>query len=145
MNNKKWIITSVVVFVAAQILEFIIHYLILGGAYEATSHIWRPEEEMNQMMWMMWLTGLIWAFLFVYIFAKGYEGRGVMEGVRFGLIIGVFYSFPMSLGNYVTIPIPFSLALNWFIFGVIEITILGVLAAVLYKPVTAPVAAEKTE
>jgi hypothetical protein len=145
MNTKKWVITSLVVFVAAQILEFIIHYLILGSAYQATSHLWRPEEEMNQMMWLMWLTGLVWAFLFVYIFAKGYEGRGIMEGVRFGLIIGVFYSLPMSLGNYVTVPIPFNLALNWFIFGMIEITILGILAALLYKPILAPAAADKSE
>ena len=145
MNIKKWVITSLVIFVAAQILEFIIHYLILGGAYQATSHLWRPDEEMNQMMWLMYLTGLVWAFLFVYIFAKGYEGRGIMEGVRFGLIIGVFSSLPMSLGNYVTVPIPFSLALNWFIFGMIEITILGVLAALLYKPILAPVTADKSE
>ncbi|UCF65425.1 MAG: DUF1761 domain-containing protein [bacterium] len=136
MNTKKWIITSVVVFVVAQILEFIIHYLILGSTYQATAHLWRPEAEMNQMMWMMWLTGLIWAFIFVYIFAKGYEGRGVMEGVRFGFVIGLFYSLPMSLGSYVTIAMPFSLALNWFVFGMIEIIILGIVAALLYKPVT---------
>jgi hypothetical protein len=145
MNTKKWVITSVVVFIAAQILEFIIHYLILGGTYQATSHLWRPEAEMNQMMWMMWLTGLIWAFLFVYIFAKGYEGRGIMEGVRFGLLIGLFYSLPMSLGSYVTIPMPFSLALNWFIFGMIEIVVLGVLAALIYKPVIPPAVETKKE
>jgi len=145
MNTKKWIITSLAVFVAAQILEFIIHYLILGGAYEATSHIWRPEAEMSQMMWLMWLTGLVWSFFFVYIFTKGYEGRGIMEGVRFGFIIGIFFSFPMSLGNYVTMPIPFSLAIYWFVYGVIEIVILGVLASLFYKPVTTPAAAEKAE
>jgi len=144
MNTKKWIIASVVVFVVAQILEFIIHYLILGGSYQATAHLWRPTEEMNQMMWLMWLTGLIWAFIFVYIFAKGYENRGVMEGVRFGLIIGLFYSLPMSLGSYATMPIPFSLALNWFIFGMIEIIILGIMAALLYKPVTPAKAGAKT-
>jgi hypothetical protein len=145
MNTKKWVITSLVIFVVATLLDFIIHMLILGGAYEATSHIWRPEAEMNSMMWFMWLSGLIWSFLFVYIFAKGYEGRGIMEGVRFGLVIGLFFMISMSLGNYVTLPIPFSLALYWFIFGVIEIIILGILASILYKPVTAPAATEKTE
>jgi hypothetical protein len=145
MNTKKWVITSLVIFVVATLLDFVIHMLILGGAYEATSHIWRPEAEMNSMMWFMWLSGLIWSFLFVYIFAKGYEGRGIMEGVRFGLVIGLFFMISMSLGNYVTLPIPFSLALYWFIFGVIEIIILGILASILYKPVTAPAATEKTE
>ena len=31
MNTKKWIITSLVVFVAATIMDFIIHVLIPGG------------------------------------------------------------------------------------------------------------------
>lgn len=145
MNIKKWVITSLVVFVASWIMDFIIHMVILQGAYEATSHIWRPEAEMTSMMWWMWLSGLIWCFLFVYIFAKGYEGRGIMEGVRFGLIIGLFFMLTMSLGNYVTLPIPFSLALYWFIFGLIEITIMGVITSLLYKPVTAPTTPEKTE
>ena len=145
MNTKKWIITSLVVFVAATFMDFIINVLILGGAYEATSHLWRPEVEMKQMMWIMWLSGLIWSFLFVYVFAKGYEGRGIMEGVRFGLIIGIFFTLPMSLGSYSFMPIPFSLAASWFITGVIEIVILGVLAALLYKPAAAPAVAEKTE
>ena len=109
----------------------------LAGAYEATSHLWRPEAEMNSMMWLMWLTGLIWAFLFVYIFIKGYEGRGIMEGLRFGLLIGVFYSLPMSLGTYAVQPMPFSLAVSWLVFGVIEITILGIVTALIYKPAEA--------
>ena len=145
MNTKKWIITSLVVFVAATILDFIIHVLILSEAYEATSHLWRPEAEMNQMMAIMWFSGLIFSFLFVFVFAKGYEGRGIMEGVRFGLIIGIFFMLPMSLGNYAAMPIPFSLALNWFILGIIEFIILGVLAALLYKPASIPAPAEKTE
>ncbi|MBN2367044.1 MAG: DUF1761 domain-containing protein [Calditrichaeota bacterium] len=139
MNTKRWLITSLVVFVVAQILEFIIHAVILSGIYETTAHLWRSESEMNSMMWIMWLSGLIWAFLFVYIFIKGYEGRGIMEGVRFGLIIGLFFSIPMSLGSYAAQPIPFSLAVYWFIFGVIEIVILGVVTALLYKPVQPPI------
>lgn len=134
MNVKKWVIASIVVFLVSQILEFIIHFLILGGAYEATSHIWRPEAEMNQLMWLMWLVGLIWSFLFVYIFAQGREGKGLMEGIRFGIIIGLFYMIPMSLGNYAAMPIPFSLALSWLIYGILELIILGILVALLYKP-----------
>jgi hypothetical protein len=133
MNTKRWIIASLVIFVVDQLLSYLIHSVILAGAYEATSQLWRPMEEMNSMMWLMWLTGLVWSFLFVYIFAKGYEGRGIMEGVRYGLIIGVFFSLPMSLGTYVTQPITAGIAIGWLIFGIIDITILGIIAALLYK------------
>ena len=55
MNVKKWVIASVVVFIVSQILDFIIHGVLLTGSYEATSQLWRTEAEMNQMMWLMWL------------------------------------------------------------------------------------------
>jgi hypothetical protein len=137
MNTKKWVIASLVIFVVDQILSYLFHGVFMSGVYEATAHLWRPMEEMNRMMWMMWISGLVWSFLFVYIFAKGYEGKGIMEGVRFGLIVGVFFSLPMSLGTYASMPITGGIAAAWFIYGVIDITILGILAAVLYKPVAA--------
>jgi hypothetical protein len=136
MNTKKWIIASVVIFVVDQILSYLFHGVFMSGVYEQTAHLWRPMEEMNRLMWMGWLSGLIWSFLFVYIFAKGYENKGIMEGVRFGLLIGVFFSLPMSLGTYMSMPITGGIAIGWFLFGVIEITILGILAAWLYKPAT---------
>lgn len=136
MNTKKWIIASVVIFVVDQILSYLFHGVFMSGVYEQTAHLWRPMEEMNRLMWMGWLSGLIWSFIFVYIFAKGYENKGIMEGVRFGLLIGVFYSLPMSLGTYMSMPITIGIATAWFLYGVIEITILGILAAFLYKPAT---------
>lgn len=141
MNTKKWIIASVVIFVVDQILSYLFHGVFMSGVYEQTAHLWRPMEEMNRLMWMGWLNGLIWSFLFVYIFAKGYENKGIMEGVRFGLLIGVFFSLPMSLGTYMSMPITGGIAIAWFLYGVIEITILGILAAWLYKPATVAKAA----
>ena len=134
MNTKRWIIASLVIFVVDQILSYVVHGVILSGAYETTSYLWRPTEEMNSMMWLMWLSGLVWSFLFVYIFTKGYEGRGLMEGVRYGLIIGVFFSVPMSFATYATQPITLGIAAGWLIFGIIDITILGIIASLLYKP-----------
>jgi hypothetical protein len=64
------------------------------------------------MMWMMWVIGFITSFPFVYIFAKGYEGKGVMEGLRFGFVIGIYVAIPMAYGTYVMIAIPYSMALR---------------------------------
>lgn len=134
MNIKKWIIASIVIFILDQILIWIIHGIILQGCYEATAHLWRPTAEMNQMMWLMWLSGLIWAFLFVYIFAKGYEGKGLIEGFRYGIVIGIFFSLTTSLGTYSVQPIGFGLAASWFISGFIQIIIYGLIAALIYAP-----------
>jgi hypothetical protein len=141
MNTKKWIIAGLVIFVVDQLLSYLIHNVILSGAYEATAQLWRSMEEMNSMMWLIWLSGLIWSFIFVFVFAKGYEGGGLMEGIRYGLIMGIFFSIPMSLATYATQPISFGLAAGWLVLGIIDITILGVLAALLYKPLEKPTAA----
>jgi len=134
MNAKKFIITSIVVFVVYEILSWLIHGLILMGAYEATASVWRTMEDMNSKMWIMWIGNLIWSFLFVYIFTKGYESKGPMEGVRYGLLIGLFMAIPMSIGSYVSIPMPFSLAVYWFLLSIVQITICGIVAGLIYKP-----------
>ena len=87
MNIKKFLIASLVVFVTLQILDYVIHSLILMSAYESLQAVFRPD--MMDKMWIFYLTGIIFSLLFVYIFSKGYEGKGVAEGAKYGLLIGL--------------------------------------------------------
>jgi len=57
-----------------------------------------------------------------------------MEGVRFGVLIGLFTSIPMAFGTYAMMPIPGSLAWQWFIFTLVETILLGIVAAAVYRP-----------
>ena len=133
MNTKKFILASIVVFIVYEILNYVIHSFILGNAYMATASLWRPMEEMNSMMWIMWLGDLVKAFVFVYIFTKGIEGKGWAEGLRYGFWIGLYVSIGMAFGTYATSPIPFSIAIQWLIFGIIQLMICGIGAALVYK------------
>ncbi|MDA2930692.1 hypothetical protein MYX84_12235, partial [Acidobacteria bacterium AH-259-O06] len=133
MDIKRFIIAGVVVYVVYQILGFLIHEVILSGPYASLESLWRPEEK----TWIFWLTGLLWAALFTFIYTKGYEGKGVMEGVRYGLWIGLFVSVPMAFNSYAVLPVPASLALQWFIYGTLQTIICGVVVAVIYKPARA--------
>jgi hypothetical protein len=65
-----------------------------------------------------------------------------MEGVRYGFYIGMLMSVPMAYGSYGAMPITYSLALQWFIYGLIEYIILGVVVALMYgmKPKAAATA-----
>jgi hypothetical protein len=137
MNKKRYVISSIVVFVVLEILNYIIHVLILKGPYEATSDLWRAADEMKSNMWIGGIGDLVWSFLFVYIFSKGYEAKGWLEGLRYGVIIGLFLYIPMALGSYTVMPIPFSLSVYWFICGLIQITIVGIVAALIYRPAKA--------
>ncbi len=132
MNTKKFIIASILVFIVFEILDFIIHGLILKGAYESLASVWRPD--MNSLMWIMYITAFIFSFLFVYIFTKGYEGKGIAEGIRYGLLIGLLMLIVGMFNQYAVYPLPFILVLEWFILGMIQFIIIGIVAAAIYKP-----------
>lgn len=130
---KRFLMASLVVYVVYQILGFLIHNVILSGLYESLQNLWRSD----QRSWIIGLTGLIWAVLFTFIYTKGFEGKGVMEGVRYGLWIGLFISIPMAFNLYVVLPVPVSLALQWFIYGLLQTIICGTVLAMVYKPTKA--------
>lgn len=134
MNWKRISISAVAVYVVAQILGYLTHAVWLGPTYGELASVWRPEAEMMSMQWIMFITSAVYCFFFCYIFARGYEGKGVMEGVRFGAVIGLFVGVVSSYDWYVILPIPYSLALKWFISGMVISIILGVVASLTYKP-----------
>ena len=134
MNIKRWVLASLAVFLVFEILDSIVHMVFLSGVYQnpAIVTLWRVE--MMSLMWLMYVSALVMSFVFVYIFVKGYEGKGMMEGVRFGLIFGLIMAFVAIVNQYVVYPIPLSLAVQWFIFGMIEFVCVGIVAALIYKP-----------
>ncbi len=134
MNIKRFVYACIAVFVTFQVLDFIIHGIILGPTYESLKDVWRPD--MMSKMWIMYITSLVLSLLFVYIFTKGYEGKGIAEGIRYGIIIGLLMNAVGMFSQYVVYPIPLSLAIQWFVFGMIEFLICGIVVALVYRPKT---------
>jgi hypothetical protein len=133
MNTKKMALATLAVFVAFEAMDYIIHSKILSPVYAQLAHLWRPD--MMSKMWVMMLSTFVMSVMFVYIFSKGYENKGIAEGARFGIAAGLFMNFIGVFGQYFMYPIPFSLAVKWFIFGMLEFVVAGIAAALVYKPV----------
>jgi len=138
MNCKRFFVASIVIFVVLEAMEYVINNYLMVASYEALKAIWRPD--MMEKMWIFHPVMLLVSLLFTYIFIKGRENKGLMEGVRYGIIIWLFTSVPYSLSYYVTIPIPFTLVVKWVAIGLAEMLVAGLLAAAIYKP-AAPKAA----
>ncbi len=135
MDKKKYVLGSIVVFAAYMAFGYLVYEGILRSTYESEPlrKLWRPD--IANKMWILWLVNVVWSFLFSLIYIKGYEGRGgLMEGVRFGFWIGLFVAVPMAFTQYAIYPIPFSLAVQWFIFGTVRTVICGVALALVYRP-----------
>lgn len=129
MNKKFWL-GFVAVFVAMEVIMFLLHRVILSSTYESLQGVWRAD--MESFTWIYHILAIIGAFFFTFIFSKGYEGKGIMEGVRYGFYIGVWMSSGMAYGSYAMINIPYSLALQWFIYGIIGYIIYGVVLTMIY-------------
>jgi hypothetical protein len=136
MNTKRWALASFAVFVVFVILDGIIHGVLLADLYRQTASLWRPEPEMEGLMWLMWVANLIFALVFVLIYTKGYEpGKaGASQGVRYGLLIGLLVSVPQGLGWYAVLPIPGILAFDWFLAGMVESLVAGITVGLIYRP-----------
>lgn len=129
---KKILLGFVAVFITLQILDGIVNLFILDAAYKSISFLLRPEAEMKY--WILPIVGLFFSFFFTFIYSRGYEGKGILEGARYGLYIGLMIALPMSYGAYAMMPIPYSLALQWFIYGTIEYVIAGMVLAMVFRP-----------
>ena len=134
MNTKRWLLASVVVFVVVAVLEFLIHGVLLSDVYRQTASVWRPEAEMQKMMWIFWVGMLVFAPFFALIYVKGYEkGKPALgQGFRYGLYVGVMLSVMHSFGWYVILPIPLALAFYWLLGILVEFIAAGVAAGLVY-------------
>ena len=132
MNWKKLVISFIVIYVVGGILSFLIHGVLLMETYQSLAHIWRPD--MERLMWVQWITGAFFCFFFVFVFAKGYEGKGIMEGLRYGVIIWAFLTIPSVYGQYMVYPITYGLVLKWLVAELISLLIYGAIVAMIYKP-----------
>ena len=137
MNKKVWL-GFVGAFITVEILDSFVNMVLLASTYQSTASVWRPD--MMSKMWIFHVVMLIQAFFFAFIFSKGYENKGLGEGVRYGTYVGIWLGVGKAYATYAMIAIPYSLALQWFIYCVIEYVAAGIVLALIFKPKNQPAA-----
>ncbi len=114
MNWKKLLIAWVVVFVLVFNLGYLIHGVLLSDQYEGLDGMMtRSEEEAMSYLPFIVLSDLIFAFAFVYIYARGKEEKSWLgQGLRFGLLVWLIWAVPIFLIDYATMPVPLGLTVD---------------------------------
>lgn len=135
MNKKFWI-AFVVVYIVLVLTNWVIYDALLGPMFtsEPMASMMRPAEEGK--MWIHFMTAAFVAFFFTLIYSKGYEGKGIGEGVRYGLYVGMLMAVTMAYDSYAAYKMPYPLAMQWFLYGLIQYIILGVVVAAVLGPKT---------
>lgn len=136
---RKLLLGWLAVFVTITACDYVIHNLILGSTYDQIKEVFRPD--MMDKMWVISLVTAIVSFFFVLIFSKGYEGKGIVEGLRYGFYAGMMLSTGSAYVSYATYAIPYHLAMSWFIYGLAEYLIAGAVVALIYARSSSPSAA----
>ena len=136
MNVRRWGLAVLGAFGVLVIGDYLVHEVWLGAFYRQTMSWWRPAASMRALMPLMVAGQFSLAVLLTLVYAKGYEaGKGTLgQGFRFGVLMGLLLCLPKSFMTLFIYPYPVNLVLNWFVAGVIETTVAGLVIGKLYVP-----------
>jgi len=133
MNTRRFILASAAIFLFALAWNAVVHLVILRGPDAALASVARPEAERSLPLGLA-VTAAI-AVLFVWGYGRCARRGTVVEGLGYGAFFGVVAGVLVDLNQYMVYPLPGSLVTYWFLFGLAEFCIYGVLASIFY-PVT---------
>ena len=129
--RKRIFLAAIVVFVLWSVLDFIVHGLILKSAYASTASLWRPMAEMK--MGLMYVAVFIAALAFSAIYGYLVAKKSLMAGLTYGLLYGIAVGVGMGYGSYSMMPIPYSMAITWFLSTIIEAILGGIVLGAMIK------------
>lgn len=131
MIMKRTLLGILAVFVLWSAMDFVIHGLVLASPYALTPQLWRPMAEMKTGL--MYATVLIAAASFVGIYAWFIADKSVKTAVRYGLVFGIGSGISMGYGSYSVMPLPYEIALGWFVGSLIEAVAAGWITGMIVK------------
>ena len=91
------------------------------------------------MMWSMMFGQLLVAFGFCFIYTKGYQAKGICEGLRYGFYVCVAFAWGPTLITYPVYLYPGDLTLMWGVVYLIELLVCGLIVGAIYTPAEAKV------
>ena len=132
MNARFWI-SAVVMTIAAGLLGFVVHGVLLAADYTALGPMMRlPADSAHYVHWMLLADAAI-GFGFTWIYRQGFTPMksAIGQGLRCGAAIALVSVIPMFLIYYAVEPLPGALVVKQLIFSTIQMLLLGVLVSLL--------------
>jgi len=136
MKLQKLLVATVVLGVVWNVLDFVVHGMILSGSYYSQlTALFRQDVP---IAWFV-IGDFIAAFVFVWIFDRlsGGFGGGPKGGATYGLYAGILVNFPTWIfAHLLYVGFPYGLAWIWTIYGIIAFVIAGAVTGTMYKKST---------
>lgn len=139
--EKKFIIASIVIFVAWMLGSGLVHGGLLRDDYANLPNLFRTETDMQNYLGWMFLAQLMTSFALVWIYSRGVGPRPWLgQGLRFGVVLSFLTVIPTYMIFYVVQPMPGAMVVKQCIFDGILMVLLSLIVAFIYRPTAAPTA-----
>ena len=133
MTKRFWL-SVLVLFVLSMVTDFVLHGLLLHGAYAQLPNLMRTEADSQKHFPLMLLAHLFITLAFVWMYQRGREAKPWLgQGLRFGLAVAFLAVVPGYLIYYVVQPLPGMLVVKQIAFDLVRTTGLGVVVAWLHR------------
>jgi len=135
MNYSRLVLAAVVATVVDACYGFTVYGMLLAGEFGQYPGVYRSNDAGQAYLPLMFGGLLVAIVVVATMYAKGYEGgNGLAEGIRFGLMLGVFVFLAFGGVNYAVLNIGRRLALYAAAAGLVEWTLVGTVIGLVYRP-----------
>jgi magnesium-transporting ATPase (P-type) len=131
MHLKRFFITSAVLFITALVWNALVHLVFLHEANSAIQGLRRID--FNDMLWLSLILTAGVSCLFVWGYSRFAKNSSLREGILFGIFFALTAGLLVDLNQYILYPIPAALAFQWFLGGIIEFILYGIIASKLFS------------
>jgi hypothetical protein len=132
MRKGRLFLTIGVLFVLALGWNAILHLVVLRAANASVQHLRRPDLADKAWLSLVLTAGLV--SLFVWGYTRVARSGSVREGLGYGLFFALVAGLLVDLNQYVLFPIPGVVAWQWFLGGLFEFCLYGIVASRLCPP-----------
>jgi len=138
MNFGRLVAAAVAATIMDAVYGIVVWGMVLPREFGRYPSIFRPAGDTSGFA-LMFLGIFVAMCAASWIFAKGHEpGSGVMQGMKFGVVIGLLMAVYISSTNYGTMRIGKKLALTYLAGGFGEWFLAGLAIGLVYKPAARP-------
>ena len=133
VNIPRFALSVIAAFILIFLTDWVWHGMVMADLYAETPQLWRGEMEMSDYFIFMLVTQLVLAKWLALVYTRNHEGKGLMEGLRYGFWMGGLAAV-LAIQSYAYLPVPVMVPVLWAVGYMIQFMLVGVVIAKLYKP-----------
>lgn len=143
MDSRRYLHAFITVFIYFNLFAILFNSIFVAPFYDGSTDLWRPLSHIEHLL-MPWLfistAGA--THMFITIFSFGYQGKGVQEGMRYGLYMGTFMGFAL-FSAYPILALSLELVAMWFAGALVATIGAGALLGGIYENVAVATTPDK--